>query len=249
MLLVDAAHQGGGGWQNLIDEDEDSLLRRELNSLANNIDELANGEICGNQVLLLVDRSNVALLNLLADDLYESSQPGILGVGGWEQHKKATRPKAVTPRSIGLGRPASSHSIEINTRKSITFQTIERKNCEEKNRRKLLTGMRSEYFWRMRSASALRFSKGCSSLNLLRIMTVADKSGSDARYGSRRNVVVDDSESRDSWRGDGVQMKKTRMEMGLGCDRYASGRRSAWTARAGHTEERSARRRSIITGW
>jgi hypothetical protein len=30
------------------------------------------------------------------------------------------------------------------------------------------TGMRSAYFWRMRSASALRFSKVCSSLNLLR---------------------------------------------------------------------------------
>lgn len=29
-----------------------------------------------------------------------------------------------------------------------------------------LTGMRSLYFWRIRSASALRFSKGCSSLNL-----------------------------------------------------------------------------------
>lgn len=32
-----------------------------------------------------------------------------------------------------------------------------------------LTGMRSRYFWRMRSASALRFSKGCSSLNLERM--------------------------------------------------------------------------------
>ena len=32
------------------------------------------------------------------------------------------------------------------------------------------TGMRSAYFWRMRSASALRFSKGCSSLNLERIV-------------------------------------------------------------------------------
>ncbi len=30
--------------------------------------------------------------------------------------------------------------------------------------------MRSLYFWRMRSASALRFSKGCSSLNLERIL-------------------------------------------------------------------------------
>lgn len=36
----------------------------------------------------------------------------------------------------------------------------------------ILTGMRSAYFWRIRSASALRFSKGCSSLNLLRIMAV-----------------------------------------------------------------------------
>lgn len=38
-----------------------------------------------------------------------------------------------------------------------------------------LTGMRSEYFWRIRSASALRFSKGCSSLNLLRILALGGK--------------------------------------------------------------------------
>ena len=41
-----------------------------------------------------------------------------------------------------------------------------------------LTGMRSAYFWRMRSASALRFSKGCSSLNLDRILLVATRSSS-----------------------------------------------------------------------
>jgi hypothetical protein len=34
----------------------------------------------------------------------------------------------------------------------------------------VLTGMRSLYFWRMRSASAFRFSKGCSSLNLERMV-------------------------------------------------------------------------------
>jgi hypothetical protein len=33
------------------------------------------------------------------------------------------------------------------------------------------TGMRSAYFWRIRSASALRFSNGCSSLNFERIVT------------------------------------------------------------------------------
>jgi hypothetical protein len=41
----------------------------------------------------------------------------------------------------------------------------------------LLTGMRSAYFWRMRSASAFRFSKGCSSLNLDRMMAVDIRSG------------------------------------------------------------------------
>lgn len=37
---------------------------------------------------------------------------------------------------------------------------------------KIRTGMRSAYFCRMRSASAFRFSKGCSSLNLDRILDV-----------------------------------------------------------------------------
>jgi hypothetical protein len=41
----------------------------------------------------------------------------------------------------------------------------------------LLTGMRSAYFWRMRSASALRFSKGCSSLNLDRMTAVVSRRG------------------------------------------------------------------------
>lgn len=35
------------------------------------------------------------------------------------------------------------------------------------------TGILSLYFWRMRSASALRFSNGCSSLNLERILIVS----------------------------------------------------------------------------
>jgi len=44
-----------------------------------------------------------------------------------------------------------------------------------------LTGIRSRYFWRIRSASALRFSKGCSSLNLDRILVgVGEVVGGDA---------------------------------------------------------------------
>ena len=69
MLLVDAAHQSGGRRQDFIDKDEDRLLRAELDTLANNIDELANGEIGGDKVLLLVDCSDVRLLDLFADDL------------------------------------------------------------------------------------------------------------------------------------------------------------------------------------
>jgi hypothetical protein len=45
VLFVDAAHKGSGWGENLLDEDEDGLLRRELDSLANNIDELADGEV------------------------------------------------------------------------------------------------------------------------------------------------------------------------------------------------------------
>ena len=69
VLLVDAAHQGSGWRQNLIDEDEDGLLRGELDPLPDDVDELADGEICWYEVLLLVDGSDIALLDLFADDL------------------------------------------------------------------------------------------------------------------------------------------------------------------------------------
>jgi hypothetical protein len=69
VLLVDAAHEGGRGRQDLIDEDKDGLLGRKLDALPDNVDELAYGQVCRHQVLLLVDRGDVALLNLLADNL------------------------------------------------------------------------------------------------------------------------------------------------------------------------------------
>ena len=69
VLLVDAAHECGGGWQNLVDEDEDRLLRAELDALADHVDELAHRQVGGDQVLLLVDGRDVALLHLFADHL------------------------------------------------------------------------------------------------------------------------------------------------------------------------------------
>ena len=71
MLLVDFGHEFGGWWQNLVDEDEDGLLWRELDTLADDVDELADGEIGWDEILLLVDGGDLGLLNLLADDLGE----------------------------------------------------------------------------------------------------------------------------------------------------------------------------------
>ena len=67
MLLIDRAHERSGRRQHLVNEDEDGLLRAELDALADNVDELADGEICRHEVLLLIDGRNIALLHLLAD--------------------------------------------------------------------------------------------------------------------------------------------------------------------------------------
>lgn len=46
MFLVDAAHERSGRRQYLIDEDEDGLLWAQLDALANDIDELTDGQVC-----------------------------------------------------------------------------------------------------------------------------------------------------------------------------------------------------------
>lgn len=69
VLLVDAAHQRGGRRQDLVHEDEDGLLRRKLDALADNVDELAYGKIRRYQVLLLIYCCNIRLFNFLAYDL------------------------------------------------------------------------------------------------------------------------------------------------------------------------------------
>ena len=74
VLLVDAAHKRGGGGQDLVDEDEDGLLGRQLDALADDVDELADGQVGGDQVLLLVDGGDITLLDLLADDLFSRNR-------------------------------------------------------------------------------------------------------------------------------------------------------------------------------
>jgi hypothetical protein len=45
VLVVDRAHESGRWWEDLVDEDEDRLLRSELDALADDIDKLANGQV------------------------------------------------------------------------------------------------------------------------------------------------------------------------------------------------------------
>lgn len=68
MLLVNRAHECSSGRQDLVDEDEDGLLWRQLDALADYVDKLAYGQVGWDQILLLVDRRDVRLLDLLADD-------------------------------------------------------------------------------------------------------------------------------------------------------------------------------------
>ena len=72
MLFVDAAHESCGRREDLIDEDEDGLLGRQLDALADDVDELADSQVGRDEVLLLVDGGNVGLLDLLADNLVKA---------------------------------------------------------------------------------------------------------------------------------------------------------------------------------
>ena len=59
MLFINATHESSSWWKDFIDEDEDSLLWRQFDALADDIYELTDGEICWNEIFLLVDGSDV----------------------------------------------------------------------------------------------------------------------------------------------------------------------------------------------
>ena len=68
MLFINRTHERSSRRQDLINKDENSLLGRQLDALADNVDKLAYGKIGWDKILLLVDRGDVALLNFLAND-------------------------------------------------------------------------------------------------------------------------------------------------------------------------------------
>ena len=69
MFLVDAAHEGGCGRQNFVDEDKDGLFGSKLDALADDVAELADGQVGRHEIFLLVYGRDVGLLDLLTDDL------------------------------------------------------------------------------------------------------------------------------------------------------------------------------------
>lgn len=68
VLLIDRTHQSCSWWENLIDEDEDCLFWRKLDTFADDVYKLAYSEVCWYEVFLLVDSRDVRLFNLLTDD-------------------------------------------------------------------------------------------------------------------------------------------------------------------------------------
>lgn len=96
VLIIDAAHESCSRRQNLVDEDKDSLLGRELYALADNVDKLSDGEVCRHQILLLIDSCDVRLLDLLTDDLQYTDRTALVkqavrGTSTVQRHQHAAK--------------------------------------------------------------------------------------------------------------------------------------------------------------
>lgn len=82
MFIVHRRHQRGGRRQCLVDEDEDGLVGRQLDSLADDVDELAYGQIRWDEIFLLVNSSDITLFDFLADNL-KSKQVQYVSTMSW----------------------------------------------------------------------------------------------------------------------------------------------------------------------
>lgn len=81
MLLINATHQRRSRRQHLIDKDENRLFGRQLDALADYVHELADSEVCGDEVFLLVDGCDVGFLDFFADDLF--TNPTVSKIYTW----------------------------------------------------------------------------------------------------------------------------------------------------------------------
>lgn len=72
MLLINRTHKCRCGWQHLVDKDEDSLLRSELDTLANNVDELAYSKI----LQIVIDHKLISKVETIQSDNSGHAQMG-----------------------------------------------------------------------------------------------------------------------------------------------------------------------------
>ena len=76
LFLVDSAHECCVGRYGIAAEEEECFLGSEFDALANDVMELSDGEVAGNEIFLLVDLGHFGAVGLFADD---GNAIGILG--------------------------------------------------------------------------------------------------------------------------------------------------------------------------
>lgn len=59
MFIIDGTHECGSGRKDFIDEDEDGLFGGEFDAFADDIAELSDCQVGGDEVLLLVDDGDI----------------------------------------------------------------------------------------------------------------------------------------------------------------------------------------------
>ena len=69
MVSIHIRDQRPIGWENILYKDKQSLFWVDGNTTTDDIRELAHGEVVGDQVLLLVDGWDVALVGFFDNDL------------------------------------------------------------------------------------------------------------------------------------------------------------------------------------
>jgi len=69
VFVINGAHECRRGRKDFINKDENSLFRGKFDPFANDIAELSDCQVGGNEVLFLIDRRDIGLFNLLADNL------------------------------------------------------------------------------------------------------------------------------------------------------------------------------------
>lgn len=139
VLSVHVLHQRRGHGHDVLRVDEDGLFGRQLDTLPDDVDELSHGEVCRDQVLLLVDRCDIALVVLLADDLGNTKLASLCCV----LVLLVTGEAGMSGRASGSDRHMADHG-RLETRKRMLFDSWT--TSKGGNQVKKHTGIRSEYF-------------------------------------------------------------------------------------------------------